>query len=383
MHSGRPKSQNRFESTFGDSEKKVGEQKVQFSNFTPRKNRSWSGQTDGPKRPYQPNNRKRNFQKSPRRGRPGEKTLDIQTFIQKASSSAPRKQHTITHTFADFGFCDTLNINLAKQGYVSPTPIQDQSIKPIMANSDVIGLANTGTGKTAAFLLPLINKISQDRSQKVLIIAPTRELALQIDTEFRKFSFGMNIFSAVCIGGAPLYHQQRNLQRKPNVVIGTPGRLKDFAERRLLTYASFNNVVLDEVDRMLDMGFIDIITKILKDGAKDRQLLFFSATLPDSIKKLVHTFLVNPVTVSVQTGHTTENVVQNVIRVKDAVAKFDTLKKLLGRSELEKVLIFSETKRGVESLAIKLYKTGFKVDSIHGDKRQRQREKSLTLFRNN
>lgn len=314
----------------------------------------------------------------------GKQTIDIQTFIERASVTTPRKQHTIEHRFVDFGFGKHLQQNLAKCGFENPTPIQDQAIKPVMAGRDVIGLANTGTGKTGAFLLPLINKIDQNRNEKVLIIAPTRELAIQIDEEFRKFSAGMRIFSSVCIGGSPMHVQLRQLKRRPHVVIGTPGRLQDLAERKRIRFSDYTNVVLDEVDRMLDMGFIGIITDILGEAAKDKQLLFFSATLPPAIKKLVHTFLVDPVTIEVQTGQTTANVEQEVVKVRgDRQEKFDTLRGILDKPELEKVLIFSETKRDVERLATNLYRKGFKVDSIHGGKHQRQRQRSLTKFRDN
>jgi len=312
-----------------------------------------------------------------------EKKIDIQTFIEKASSTKPRKQHAIMHAFSDFGLCSDLEMNLKKRNYTMPTPIQDQAIKPIMEKNDIIGLANTGTGKTAAFLLPIINKIYNNRSERVLIITPTRELAMQIDSEFRSFSEGMKIFSSVCIGGSPMQYQLRSLTRNPNVIIGTPGRLEDLARRKYIDFKTCTTIVLDEVDRMLDMGFINTVQAMLKETPADSQLLFFSATLPESIEKLVHRFLKNPVTIQVQTGQTTENVRQDVVRVDNALGKFDMLIEILKRPEIEKVLIFSETKRDVEHLAVKLYKTGFKVDSIHGDKRQRQRQRSLTMFRKN
>jgi len=331
---------------------------------------------------YRSSNKHKTHKRTTSRPSP-RKTIDIQAFIRKASAAQPKKQQAIKHTFTDFDFCDHLQNNLKRRDYITPTPIQDQAIHPIMASQDVIGLANTGTGKTAAFLLPLINKIASDPTQKALIIAPTRELAIQIDTEFRKFSDGMKIFSSVCIGGVPMFHQLRSLKRNPNVVIGTPGRLADLAKRQQLHFKTFNNVVLDEVDRMLDMGFIHTIKSILENAAPRRQLLFFSATLPENIKKLVHKFLVNPVTIQVQTGETAQNVNHDVVHVKDALMKFDKLAEILKGPELAKVLIFSETKREVEKLATKLYQTGFKVDSIHGDKRQRQRQRSLTMFRDN
>ena len=403
MNKRNPRQQSKYkgksQSTSGQSSqasrhsnrrKKRGKSNSEGSHFSSYKSKSISGRykkrnsRDGQAESYsyRSSNKRRSTRQSSG-GRKPRKVIDIQSFIRKASAAIPIKPQAIKHTFFDFGFCAALQDNLKKREYITPTPIQDQSIGPIMAGKDVIGLANTGTGKTAAFLLPLINKIASDPTQKALIIAPTRELAIQIDTEFRKFSDGMKIFSSVCIGGSPMFHQLRSLKRNPNVVIGTPGRLEDLAKQKKLHFNTFNNVVLDEVDRMLDMGFIQTIKSMLEAAAPGRQLLFFAATLPESIKKLVHKFLVDPVTIQVQTGETAQNVSHDVVQVKEAQMKFDKLTEILREPELAKVLIFSETKREVEQLSIKLYKTGFKVDSIHGDKRQRQRQRSLTMFRDN
>lgn len=306
--------------------------------------------------------------------------IDESKFINKSTSQVNEQVKT-SNSFQDFGFCSTLNKNLSNRKYSTPTPIQDQSIKHIVAGRDIIGLANTGTGKTAAFLLPLIEKCFHDKSKKVLIIAPTRELVMQIDDEFRQFSRQMNLYSATCVGGMPIYHQISALRRNPNFVIGTPGRLKDLCERRVVKFANFKFIVLDEIDRMLDMGFVEEIKNILNQLPYDRQSLFFSATLPDKIRNLVNQFLQNPVSVQVKTGNTPENVDQDVVRVPEH-QKFDRLKELLITRELQKVLIFSETKRQVEKLAEDLVKDGFRADSIHGDKRQMQRQKALSKFKN-
>ena len=285
--------------------------------------------------------------------------------------------------FRDFGFCPELQRNLDHRAYLAPTPIQDGAIKPIMQGRDLIGLANTGTGKTAAFLLPLIEKIYNNKYQKTIIIAPTRELAIQIDNEFRKFANGMGIFSVVCVGGTPISRQIQNLRRNYSFVIGTPGRLRDLSDRGLIRFSSFQNIVLDEVDRMLDMGFVEEITNILNVLPPKRQALFFSATLPIKIKNLVTQYLNNPVTVAVKTGDTAANILQDIVRVRDKSEKFDKLQDLLNQPELTKVLIFTETKRDVEKLALDLSSHGHRAESIHGNKRQSQRERSLTAFRNN
>lgn len=315
--------------------------------------------------------------------RPQGENIDISKFIRREVSTASVEQYVATNTFSDFGFCPELQINLDKKEFSAPTSIQDQSIKPIMAGRDLIGLANTGTGKTAVFLLPLIEKVFKNRNEKVLIIAPTRELAIQIDNEFKAYSASMRLFSAICVGGTPIGKQIFTLKRNPNFVIGTPGRLKDLSERGHVRFSSFQNIVLDEVDRMLDMGFINEITDILNALPEKRQALFFSATLPLKIKTLIKQFLADPVTIEVKTGDTAANILQDVVRVNDKTQKFDTLVGLLEKSELTKVLIFSETKWDVEKLAIKLTENGHKAESIHGNKRQNQREKSLAAFRNN
>jgi len=320
---------------------------------------------------------------APRRGMRRGERIDISRFIKKPEAKTEANRVEIKHIFADFGFSHEVNVNLEKRGYITPTPIQDQTIPYIIEGKDLIGLANTGTGKTAAFLLPLIDKIRKDRSQNVLIIAPTRELAQQINEEFRLFAAGLGIYSAVCVGGAPIFKQINDLRRRPNFIIGTPGRLKDLCERHLIRLEHFQNVVLDEVDRMLDMGFIDEIREMLSKLPEVRQSLFFSATLPLKIRDLVKTFLKDPITVSVVSGETAANVDQDIVRVYDSSQKFEQLSSVLKQNDVKKVLIFSETKAEVDKLTVNLIRNGFKTDSIHGDKRQSHRQKALTAFKNN
>jgi len=316
------------------------------------------------------------------RTNPGDR-IDISKFVWKASEKIEEKEIVIKNKFSDFALVQEIQNNLKAKGFTIPTPIQDQAINHILEGKDLIGLANTGTGKTAAFLLPLINKVYKDRSQKVLIIAPTRELALQIEEEFRRFSWGMKIFSASCVGGAQIYKQISNLRKNPNFVIGTPGRIKDLNARGLINFGTFKNVVLDEVDRMLDMGFIDDISFILGQLPKARQSLFFSATLPIKIKDLVGQFLVSPVTVEVKQGETAKNVDQDVVKFIDKESKFNQLQDLLNQPDLKKVLIFIETKMEVEKVTGDLLACGFKAESIHSNKRQSQRQRALNGFKNN
>ncbi len=317
----------------------------------------------------------------------GVSSLDISEYIRKASqknAEKPEKVAANKHTtFKEFGLDPLIQANLDVRGYTSPTQIQDGAIPVALSGRDIIGLASTGTGKTAAFLLPLLNKILADRSQKALIMAPTRELALQIEEELRMFAKGSKLSGAVCVGGMPIFRQISELRGNPNFVIGTPGRIKDLSDRGHIDYSQFQNIVLDEVDHMLDMGFIDAITTIMRALPAERQTFFFSATMPERIRNLTSQFLNNPVTIQIAVGSTTKNVEQDVIRVKDRSQKFDMLHDLLSKDDLSKVLIFSETKRDVEQLTMDLQKKGHKAVSIHGDKRQRERARALAQFSDN
>lgn len=310
-------------------------------------------------------------------------TLDFTKLVRKATPTKESKIPDIKHKFTDFKLDKVLEANILKKGYNTPTPVQDQSIPIIMKGSDVIGLANTGTGKTGAFLIPLIEKVNKDRTQKVLILAPTRELAVQIEKEFREFGATMRIFSTLAVGGMPIYNQIQGLARNPNFVIGTPGRIKDLSQRGNIKFAQFNNIVLDEVDHMLDMGFIEPITEILGKINSDRQSLFFSATMPIKIRELIKKFMKSPVTVEIASRDHMTSIDQDVVRVSSETEKFPELKRILLLPGFDKVLIFSETKRQVDKLTKALIADGYKAESIHGDKRQSQRRKALSMFDDN
>ncbi|MEI8096682.1 MAG: DEAD/DEAH box helicase [Candidatus Moraniibacteriota bacterium] len=316
-----------------------------------------------------------------RRKRPSERDLDFTQFVKKAIQTTETEAWNPTHRFADFEMHSKLKANVAKAGYVHPTPIQDGAIPHILEGRDVIGVANTGTGKTAAFLLPLIHKTFKHTTEKVLIIVPTRELALQIEEELRKFADGSGLRSALCIGGSHMGDQIRSLSRNPSFVVGTPGRLKDLVERSKLHLTDFNNVVLDEVDRMLDMGFINDIKFLVALLKTPRQSLFFSATMPKEIAELAKKFSKEAVTITIKSRATSENVDQDVVRVLPKEDKLEVLHNLLLKPEFTKVLIFGRTKHGVEKLAMRLDERGFKSDSIHGDKSQSQRQRALRRFK--
>jgi superfamily II DNA/RNA helicase len=266
-------------------------------------------------------------------------------------------------------------------GMTTPTPIQDQIIPEILQGHDVIGLAQTGTGKTAAFLVPLIDKTLRDGNRQTLILAPTRELALQIEGELRKLTNGMRIYFTVCVGGVNISPQIKALRRTNHFVIGTPGRILDLMKRKCFNASRVTSVVLDEADRMLDMGFIRDIRTILGATPRERETLFFSATITDDAKKLVNDFLRNPVTVSVKKKEVTNNIAQDVVPFEQHT-KFDTLLELFKNPECARVIIFGSMKHSVEKLARQLAQCGLKAESIHGNKSHGQRQRSLSAFKN-
>ena len=317
-----------------------------------------------------------------RRGGRGE-NINASRFINKMAVNCSVEQFVPTHKFADFQIDETLKKAIIAKGYVTPTPIQDVAIPHILKGEDLMGIANTGTGKTGAFLIPLINKVRLDRKQQVLIIAPTRELAIQIDSELKGFTAGMKIYSVCVVGGMSIGRQISELRYQYNFIIGTPGRLKDLINRGMIHLSEFNTVVLDEADRMLDMGFIDEMRFVMAGMPKERQTLFFSATLSPTIEKLIGEFLRVPIRVSVKKGDTAKNVDQDVVRIQKGENKFSVLYDLLTKKEFCKVLVFGRTKSGVEKLSGMLVGKGIKAESIHGNKNHVQRQRALGKFKEN
>jgi superfamily II DNA/RNA helicase len=306
---------------------------------------------------------------------------DVSKFINKAVITEEVEKFIPEHKFNDFALTPQVKANITAKGYTDPTPIQDRAIPHVLRGADVVGIANTGTGKTGAFLIPLINKLVLNRGERVLIMVPTRELATQINDEFRGFAKGLQMYSVVCVGGANINPQMSELRRKPQFVIGTPGRLKDLLERRALNLGDFKTAVLDEADRMLDMGFIADMRQILKLLPAPRHTLFFSATLSREVEKLIGEFLHEPVRISVKTRETSANIDQDVVRVPRGKDKLEVLHDLLNQPGFDKVLVFGRTKHGVEKLSKKLVEKGFKAESIHGNKTQGKRQKALDLFK--
>jgi ATP-dependent RNA helicase RhlE len=303
-------------------------------------------------------------------------SIDSSRFVNRATQ-IEEVAHVATHTFADFNVHPSLQANLDAKGFVQPSPIQDQAIPVALEGKDVIGIANTGTGKTVAFLIPIINKLVSDRNHKVMILTPTRELAQQIETEFRALTHNMKLWSVCAVGGLPIMRQIRSLEMGVHIVIGTPGRVKDLISRNKITMANYGTIVLDEADRMLDMGFIDDMKLILGAMPKERQTLFFSATFSPEIRALCSNFLTDPVTVAIKTRDTAANVDQDVIRVSHVSEKIDKLHDLLNNEDFKKVLIFRETKHHTDELAKELRGRGFAVSALHGDMRSRERSRAV------
>lgn len=331
---------------------------------------------------FRQNGRPVRYNTQRRSNKKGGAYIDPKKFINKAVAPAEEVPYAPTHMFADFPLSDSLKRNIQQAGYTTPTAIQDGAIPSIVEGRDVIGLANTGTGKTAAFVVPMIERlIGTPHRPAALIMAPTRELAFQIDDEFRKFSRGLKLYSSLIVGGMNIARQISDLKRGPHVVIGTPGRLKDLVNRGVLKLENVEIVVLDEADQMLDMGFIRDIQFLIGQLPQERQSLCFSATITPDIQRLINTMLSDPVTVSVRTAETSEHVEQDVVRADNKEHKIEVLQELLAKPGFEKVLIFGETKWGVQRLAENLTKSGFPAEAIHGNKTQPQRKRALQNFK--
>lgn len=320
---------------------------------------------------------------APRRANrgPADERIDISRFVNKAVITEEIEHFVPEHAFNDFKITDTLKKAISAKGYVTPTPIQDRSIPHTLRGVDVVGIANTGTGKTGAFLIPLLDKAILNPQSQTLIVVPTRELALQINEELMGFTKNLRVSSVCAFGGSNINRQIDALRRHQHFVIGTPGRLKDLIERRKLDLRKCTVAVLDEADRMLDMGFIHDMRTILSELPKERQTLFFSATLSPDIEKLIHEFLNEPVRISVKTRDTSKNVDQDVVRVPRGSDKFDVLAGMLKKPEFGRVLIFGRTKHGVDKLTKTLSRQGIAADSIHGNKNNNQRQYALKNFK--
>ncbi len=291
-------------------------------------------------------------------------------------------------SFNDFGLVEPIIRALAEEKYLTPTPIQAQTIPLAMQGRDVIGIAQTGTGKTAAFALPIINHLTTKRLRpdkkacRVLVLSPTRELSGQISDSFRAYGRHIRPLAvALAIGGVPINKQVRSLAHGVEVLVATPGRLIDLVNQRALRLDQVEVLVLDEADRMLDMGFIHDIKRIVAMLRKERQTLFFSATMPQEITRLADAMLRDPARVAVTPQATTvEKVAQRVILTEKA-SKPALLAEVLKTETTDRVLVFTRTKHGADKVVRALQKSGFAAEAIHGNKSQNQRERVLAAFR--
>lgn len=324
------------------------------------------------------------FETRPRRTsrQPKKAYIHPSKFIRPAQ---PRNEapYQPTYSFADFNLHPLLDTNLAAMGFSNPSPIQDKTIPVGLEGKDIVGIAQTGTGKTAAFAVPLLHRLMTEPSSRAIILAPTRELAQQIEEQCRQIAKGSGLVGALLIGGTAMGPQLRELRHNPQIVIGTPGRVKDHIERGTLNLANCNIIVLDEVDRMLDMGFVNDIRFILGRTMPEKQSFYFSATLDSRVKGIIESFSNMPVQISIKTGETSDNVEQNIVEFSSTSEKIEKLHDVLVRETTVKTLVFDDTQRSVEKLAKELEARGFSADSIHGGKSQSQRQRVLKKFVDN
>jgi ATP-dependent RNA helicase RhlE len=290
-------------------------------------------------------------------------------------------------SFQDFGLADPISRALKEENYLKPTPIQAQTIPLALAGRDVVGIAQTGTGKTAAFALPILHRLLENRIRpqakacRVLVLSPTRELSGQILDSFNTYGRHIRLTSALVIGGVPMGRQVRSIMQGVEVMVATPGRLLDLVQSNGLKLGQVEFLVLDEADRMLDMGFINDIRKIVSKLPIRRQTLFFSATMPRDIAELAEAMLRDPARVAVTpVASTVERVTQRIIQV-DHSAKPAWLAQLLKQEPVDRALVFTRTKHGADKVVKGLARAGISAEAIHGNKSQNHRERVLAAFR--
>ena len=290
--------------------------------------------------------------------------------------------YTPKRRFSQMKLHKLLDKNIAKKGYASPTEIQDKSIDPLSTGKDLIGIAATGTGKTGAFLIPIIQQMLQRKGTTALVVVPTRELAQQVTAEFKSLTENTNLNYACFIGGTNVNQDISLAKRRTSLIVGTPGRLNDLMDRGALKIDKTSVLVMDEFDRMLDMGFIKDIQKIVGKMNNRKQTMLFSATVDSSQEKLIKQIVHSPLKINVSSGtKSSDNVHQDIIRVDNKENKFDVLLNLVNKPSFEKVILFAETKRTVNKLSKQLIKSGISSDVIHSNKSQSYRSKAIELFK--
>jgi len=307
--------------------------------------------------------------------------LDPNTLIQKAKGTAP-EPFVPTRTFDEMHINPKLKANLGKMGFSYPTHIQENTIEHLITGRDLVGVASTGTGKTAAFLIPIIElSIDTPQAPTSLVVVPTRELALQVKQEFQNLTHGLGLRAASFIGGTSVVRDLKQLRRHNDIIIGTPGRLMDLSNRGALRLQDISVLVLDEFDRMLDMGFVEDIMSMVKLMESRKQTMLFSATLDRNQNSLINGLLNDHIEVKVSSGAPANDIEQDVIRVAQGGDKFTMLLDLIAHEEFEKVLLFTETKKSVDRISKRLKQSGIRADLIHGDKSQNYRNNALDKFK--
>ena len=336
-------------------------------------------------RPRNSNGGQRNGGGRPQRGGRGRRVSQLNDFslLVKKASPVEETKYVADRTFADMPLDGLLKQNLKDKGYESPSQIQNETLEDLLNGNDLIGVASTGTGKTAAFLIPIVEQLMQDpQEMTALVVVPTRELAQQVEQEFRSLTKGAHLFSSCFIGGTSVGADFKKARRRNHIIIGTPGRLKDMIDRKAMRFNRTPILVLDEFDRMLDMGFVNDIREIVSDMADRTQTMLFSATVEKGQEGIIGELMENPITVKVNTGTgTTDNVEQDIIEVPAGADKFEMLHDLISQEEVGKVLVFTETKRWADKVSTLLNKAGIRSDQIHGDKKQNYRMTALRKFK--
>src|SRR5690606_6114098 len=321
------------------------------------------------------NKHNRNQSQNRRPSRPSAgSTINPYLFVKKAN---PIEEviYTPGRLFNAMPLDHQLKECLSKKGYTHPTEIQDKTLEAILAGNDLMGIAQTGTGKTGAFLIPIVNTLLGTRADfQVLIVVPTRELAVQVEQEFKSITKGLNLYSACFIGGTNVNKDLATLRRASHIVIGTPGRLNDLGQQRALNFTRFTTLVLDEFDRLLDMGFSRDIQRIVQSMRNRKQTILFSATEDKSQRALISQLLQNPAEVRVSDGQATaDHIEQEIVRVQEGENKLSVLLTMIRNQSFQKVIVFADTKRGVSAVCKKLQQNGIKADQIHGNKSQNYR----------
>lgn len=359
------------------------------STFKKRKPKNNSGSSNNGNRNKPSNSNGKPAFKKDRRARPKKakqvSNLDPNLLVKKAVKTDKVKDFRADRTIEELPINGKLRALLREKGFERPSEIQDRTLENLLEGRDLLGIAQTGTGKTGAFLIPMIEKMVQHSIQNrtyALIMAPTRELATQIQDEFKSMTKGLNLHSSCFIGGTNINTDFRNLRRTPHVIIATPGRLLDLVNRRAFKLDKVHTLVLDEFDRMLDMGFINDVKKTLQLMKSRKHTLLFSATLDKKQEGFIKEILNNPVRVKVSNGETTgDHIDQEVIRIQAGEDKFKVLTNLMESQQMDKLLVFEEAKYKVKRLTAQLNKIGIKADEIHGNKTQNARQNALNRFK--